>query len=241
MPTYNQDIIYAGARYLYKSEDGGANWNTASLSPVDGANMILKIAISPTDPDVVYLATSPDPLNGPAGAKIRKSVDGGQSFTTLSGFPNRIAKDIEFDPNDENILYVTFSGFGTNHVFKTFNGGEEWIAIDNDLPDLPTNTVLVDPMNSDYIYVGNDLGVYFSNNGGDSWTDFNEELPEATMVYDLNYSPSNHKVRIATHGHGICQRDMVTEEAVLVVENDQQKMNFEMYPNPATTSTQIKT
>ncbi len=238
-PT-NQEIMYAGARYLYKSTNAGSNWNATSGSPVDGANMITNIAISYSNPDLIYVTTSPDPFQGPSSAKVKKSSNGGQSFSTLSGLPNRIAKDIEFDPNDDNILYVTFSGFGTNHVYKTINGGDDWFAVDNGLPDLPTNTVLIDPSNSDFVYVGNDLGVFFSDNGGDSWEDFNEELPEATMVYDLNYSPANNKVRIATHGHGIYQRDLVTESEVAVTENTNRKSKFSIYPNPALDYTTIK-
>lgn len=227
----NQNIMYAGGTYLYKSIDGAENWNVVSNSAVD-VNPITKIAISPFNSDLVYVTTSPDPTNGPSGAKILKSTDGGQNFTVLTnGLPNRICKDLEFDPTDDSILYAVFSGFGTNHVFKTINGGANWTAIGQELPDLPTNTVLIDPLNSQDIYIGNDLGVYYSFNGGSSWEIFNDELPEATMVYDLNDSPANRMIRIATHGHGIYQRSYVNSP-LSVSEESVAVSDIKLYPNP---------
>ncbi len=239
----NQDILYAGGTYLYKATDGAANsnsWFATSTSAVD-VNPILKIAIAPDDPDLLYVTTSPDPTNGPTGAKIFKSTDGGQSFTQLTnGLPNRICKDIEFDPSDSDILYAVFSGFGTNHVYKTVDAGASWQPIDNGIPDVPANTILIDPINPDDIYLGNDLGVYYSDNGGISWETFNEELPEAVMIYDLNDSPSNRKVRIATHGHGIWQRSYVNDP--LAVEDfDANGVDFKLFPNPANAEITLST
>ena len=227
----NQSILYAGATYLYKSFDGGSNWNATSGAAIDN-NPIMNIAISPFNPDIVFISTSPDPTNGPTGAKILKSTNSGLNFQQLSnGLPNRICKDLEFDPTDENVLYAVFSGFGTDHVFKTIDGGTSWNAIDNGLPDVPTNTILIDPLNPDDIYVGNDLGVYYSENGGITWEGFSDELPEAVMIYDLNESPSNRHIRIATHGHGIYQRSFVND--ILSVDDELlTDSEISVYPNP---------
>jgi len=229
-PT-NQEIMYAAGTYLYKSLDGGINWEVTSETAVD-VNPIMNIAISPFNPNIVYVSTSPDPSNGPTGAKIFKSLDSGLTFTELTnGLPDRICKDLEFDPSDENVLYATFSGFGSDHVFKTTDAGANWYAIDNGLPDVPTNTILIDELNPEDIYVGNDLGVYYSENGGGSWEVFSDELPEAVMIYDLNNSPANRKIRIATHGHGMYQRNYVNDFLAvdeIVISNTK----ISIYPNP---------
>ncbi|WP_299227762.1 T9SS type A sorting domain-containing protein [uncultured Psychroserpens sp.] len=236
-PT-NYDMIYAGTRILYKSLNGGQSWSPTRTQPIDGTNVVSKIAISNINPDILYVAMSTVPLAGLPSIppKILKSVDGGVTFTNISsGLPNRICKDIEIDPSNDDVLYATFSGFGTDHVYKSTNAGDSWISIQNGLPDLPTNTILVDPLNSDDIYVGNDLGVYYSENGGTSWEDFSDALPDATMVMDLNLSPSNRKIRIATHGHGIWQRDVVND--ALSVESFSTKDNvINIYPNPMTSN-----
>lgn len=232
-PT-SSNTIYAGSRRLYVSSNAGDSWFTVSPE-IDGTNVVVKIAISPTNADVLYVATSRIPLTiSTESPKIFKSTNGGSTFTALSGLPDRVIKDIEFDPNDENTVYVTLSGFGSNHVYKTINSGITWTTIDNGLPDLPTNTVLIDPSNSDHVYVGNDLGVYFSDNGGSSWEDFSEGLPEAVMVYDLNLSPANSSIRIATHGHGIYQRDLASSLSVESFEISTSE--FTVYPNPSNQS-----
>lgn len=237
----NNDIMYAGASFLYKNTVGGGfDWNATSAQVVDGTNVITKIAISPFDPDIVFVATAPDPFFGTGTPKVFRSLNGGQNFINVSnGLPNRVCKDIEFDPTDDAIIYTTFSGFGSNHVFKSTNLGANWIAIDNGLPDLPTNTIVVDPLNSDDIYVGNDLGVYYSENGGTSWEVFSDLLPEATMIYDLNVSPSNRKLRIATHGRGIWERDFVNDP-LSVSDFSIVSSNIVLYPNPATNNVTIE-
>ena len=142
-------------------------------------------------------------------------------------------KDIEFDPTNSDVAYITYSGFGTDHVFKTTDGGNSWNAIDNGLPDLPTNTIAIDPLNPDDLYVGNDLGVYYSNDGGSTWSPYSESLPEATMIYDLNVvNPPNRKLRIATHGHGIWQRDFVNDPLGINDISDQ-GIKLQVAPNPA--------
>ncbi len=124
-----------------------------------------------------------------------------------------------------------FSGFATDHVYKTINGGNNWISINGDLPDVPTNTIFIDPANNEHIYVGNDLGVYFSENGGDTWETFCNELPEATLVMDLDISLANRKLRIATHGHGIYQRDLVGDPPSAIAMHNS-ITGFSVFPNP---------
>ena len=233
----DNDIVYAGTTILYRSTDGADSWVSVNQQAIDGSNVILKIAVSHSDPDKLLISTAPNPFNPAGPAKVMLSLDGGNTFSIMQGLPDRICRDIEFDPLNDAIAYAVFSGFGSAHAYRTENGGDSWTAIDDGLPDVPTNTLLIDPENPDYLYLGNDLGVYFSSNAGTSWVALCDGLPDATYVMDLNYSPSNRKVRIATHGVGIYQRDMVTE---LVSASDLQQMvfNFRLFPNPAATEVQ---
>jgi len=229
----NQNIIYGGTRYLYKSMNGGETWQTTTAAPIDGAsNAIIKIAVSPENPDLLYIATSTDPRAPSNFPKIMKSADGGKTFAVMNGLPNRIAKDIEFNPLDSDEVFVVFSGFGSDHVFMTSDGGKSWKSIGQGLPDVPTNTIFIDPKNTDDLYVGNDLGVFFSMDKGVTWTSLSPGLPEAVMVYDLNYSPSNRKIRIATHGHGVYQRDPVHGPIIAVEDYEKGKLKMSIMPNP---------
>jgi len=100
------------------------------------------------------------------------------------------------------------SGFGTSHLFKSVDRGASWNDIGSDLPDIPTSAVIVDPEIPDHVFVGNDLGVYFSMNAGSTWAMVPGGLPEAVIVKDLSISTVNRKLRAATHGNGVYEIEL---------------------------------
>jgi len=89
------------------------------------------------------------------------------------------------------------------------DGGTNWFPIDNNLPDLPHNCILIDRERPDNIYIGNDLGVYVSEDGGANWSPFMEGLPEVVLAMHLSISPANQKLRVATHGNGVFETDLI--------------------------------
>jgi photosystem II stability/assembly factor-like uncharacterized protein len=231
----NPMIMYAGATSLHKSEDRGATWDWATPAQVDEGNPILTIAISPKDENHLYFSVAPLE-HGPA--KLLHTTDGGSTYEFITSLPDRMVMDIAFDTVDDAIAYVVLGGFGTEHVFKTTDNGQTWTAIDNGLPDLPTSTIVVDPENPEVIYIGNDIGVYRSMDGGENWESFNTGVVDAAMVMHLSISPSNRKLRIATHGSGVWQADLETP----VGTNNELKPVYlaTIYPNPVHTAATIE-
>jgi hypothetical protein len=82
---------------------------------------------------------------------------------------------------------------------------------------VPTSAVVVDPLFPSYVYVGNDLGVFVTTDGGASWHAYADGLPEAVMVMDLSVSPLNRRLRAATHGNGVYERALLAD--VVAVED----------------------
>jgi hypothetical protein len=113
-------------------------------------------------------------------------------------------------PFDPDIVFLTASGFGTSHVFRSLDGGDTWDDIGTGLPDVPTSSVVVDPFATSHVYVGNDLGVFVSRDGGDTWDDYGLGLPEAVTVIDLTISLTSHELRAATHGNGVYERPLLS-------------------------------
>lgn len=226
------EILYATSAIVAKSIDHGNNWIvTNNGAPLDPAySPILSMAISYNNPDVVYAATAP--YEG-TPAKVFRTLNGEDWENITQNLPNRYPMDMAVDPTDDNIAYITFAGFGSGHVYKTTDSGASWTDISGALPDVPTNAVIVDPLFPSNIYVGNDLGVFASVDGGLSWETYQEGLPGTMMVFDLKISPVNRKLHVASHGNGAYRRDLLV---MPVSVDDVQWVNsleLNVYPNPA--------
>ncbi len=207
--------LYAGAQRLHRSEDHGDSWQATSIGPVDGqsGNPILAIAVSPHEPSQLLVATAPL-LGGEAG--VYRSADGGATWSQPEGLPDRVFMEMVYDPVTPGQAYAVCSGFGSGHVFKSVDGGESWEDISNGLPDLPANTIVVDPAQPTDLYIGNDLGVYASFDSGNTWEPYSTGIAEAVMAMHLSIAPGR-KLRVATHGLGVYEcslRDIVGVEKV---------------------------
>ena len=200
----NPSVLYAGRKQIFRTENGGDNWNVAS-DLLDG-NEVLSMSVSPQNQDVVFVGTAPVA----ARSHIYATYNGGDTWANVTqDLPDRYPMDIAIDPNDANTIYIVFGGYGSGHIYKSIDSGVSWSDITGTLPDVPTLSVVIDPFNSDHIYIGNDLGAFVSENSGTSWNDFNEGLPEAVMGMDLNISYANRSIWIATHGNGAYRRSLL--------------------------------
>jgi len=234
----NSRVLYAGGRFIYKSTDRGSTWSTPNPNFIDQGNPILNIAINPNNFNHLLVSTTP---NVTGKASLFSSTDGGLNWVELTGLPDRLATDLIFHPENEDIAFITFGGFGSFHVYQTMNGGKNWFPIDNNLPDIPHNTIVIDPIQPDNMYIGNDLGVYASEDGGGTWYPFMEALPEAVLAMHLSISPANQKLRVATHGNGVYQTDLIGKIISSISEkNTPLKINLaQNYPNPVIGQTTI--
>ena len=223
----NPDIMYAGAQSLWRSDDAGETWYRITDILADG-DVVLTIAISPENPDLVYCSTAPSVTNEARVYKVDAST---LEVTQMMGLPNRYCMDLAFYPGTESTVFAVFAGFNTEHLWRTLDNGVTWTSIDNGLPDVPTNSILIDP-NSSNIYVANDLGVWHSADAGATWNVYSTGAPQAMLAMHLSIAP-NYKLRVATYGLGVWQTDLAapskTTEPVLALSIRK------LYPNPAKT------
>ena len=221
----NHLILYSGDEKLNFSPDQGISW--INTGPVDNFNPILSMDVSHSNEYKIYFATTPS-TNYPMHVFL--SEDGGQIFNDIStGLPNRYPRDIAVDPLNDSIAYIVFSGFGSGHVYKTNNNGNSWTDVSANLPDIPLHTVFVNPNNSKLIFVGCDYGVFVSYDAGTSWEALNVGLPEAVMVFDIEYSDINNSLVIFTHGHGVYKRNL-DDLFVGIPTLSSSINNFQIYP-----------
>jgi len=206
MSATDPDLLYGGRSFLFRTTNQGSSWTTMNGGAELDGNPILALALAAENDDVVYAATAPSVDRG----RVHRSLDGGETFVDVTGsLPDRFPGDLTVDPNDEATVYLVVSGFGSSHLFRSRDYGDTWTDLDRGvLPDVPTTAVVVDPLLPNHIYVGNDLGVFFTADDGTHWAQLEIGLPEATLIGDLGISPANRKLRAATHGNGAYERDL---------------------------------
>lgn len=233
----NPNVLYAGGDTIFKSIDGGFVWSPAG-GTFDNDRNATSITVSNQNCDVVYASSSPiaqgnilgQIINNPP-ANMMKTTNGGISWQNITnGLPDRITMDIELHPTNDDSAYIVLGGYGTSHIFLTTDGGNSWLDKGTGLPDVPFNTITMDPTDPLLLFAGCDLGAFVSYDGGDTWSDFSEGLLDATLVMDLSISRVNRKLRMATHGKGVFERDLPVQLVSGLADALTQELS--VFPNP---------
>jgi photosystem II stability/assembly factor-like uncharacterized protein len=180
-------LLFTGTQALLRSNDYGASWT--QLSPAVQGN-VTAIAINRATPRTYVFGTTT--------GQIVVSSDGGATWRAGT-FASRFITDVASDPADPRRFAYTYSGFGTPKVYLTDDGGFNFRNITGNLPDIPATAVVFTPQR-DRLFVGTDLGVYETLNGGISWT-LTAGLPSVS-VSDLVYHAPSNRVFAATFGRG---------------------------------------
>jgi len=140
------------------------------------------------------------------------TTDDGNSWTKAAafGFGTGTPTKVHAHPGNASAALVTFSGYSASiaHVALTTDLGATWTDVSGDLPALPVNAIAVDPDAPARWYVGTDLGVYRSVDGGATWRQVGGgSLPNA-VVSDLEISGPHRKLVAGTHGRGAWELDL---------------------------------
>jgi uncharacterized repeat protein (TIGR01451 family) len=136
--------------------------------------------------------------------------------------PNRPVAQFAVDRSDWRVAYVSYAGFGSatpghrGHVFKTTDGGRHWKDISANLPDIPVNSVILDPSADDTLYAGTDVGPFVTTNGGKSWKRLGNGMPKVS-VWQLDYDPSHATLAAGTHGRAAYTLNTGANSPALVV------------------------
>lgn len=225
------NTLYFGTDRLYRSTDRGDHMTVVSQasisSPGVNGSPISSIGIWPGGDNVRLVGLQNGQVWGTANGSstltnVSPTLPANPVTTSLSKFIGRAA----IDPNNKNVAYVTLSYYAPagSGIFKITNltaaavaGGAtpNWVASSNGIPSIPINAFAIDPLNSNNLYAGTDIGVYFSNDAGASWSPFGTALPRSA-VFDLQIQPSNRLLRAATHGRGVWETALVSPGASTV-------------------------
>lgn len=196
----NPDIVYAtSGGSFYRSTDNGEVFSEIT-NGLPGGNRAA-IGVSPANPEIVYaFLTNSESFKG-----LYRSEDSGLSFSVRSTSPNIMSwdcnggsggqawydLDMAVDPTNPDIIY----GGGVN-CFKSTNGGSTWNIRSHWYGGCDVQSVHADLHVLEYspltgrLFAGNDGGVYWSDNGGISWTEVSNGLV-ISQAYKIGQSATN--------------------------------------------------
>ncbi|WP_444997134.1 GlyGly-CTERM sorting domain-containing protein [Aliikangiella sp. IMCC44359] len=170
MDDNNPDILWIGNNRLWRTNDQGDTWVQASAPIIDNS-IVSEWAVAPGNSDRVIAGTDSGLLLISTAATEATSTTQWHSVKPTAGY----VSDIAISPTNNLRAYATYSTFGVPHIWRTSDGGLTWQPIDkmgqpNGLPDIPVNTVVIDPTNTSRVIVGTDMGIFISVDGGMNWS-----------------------------------------------------------------------
>jgi photosystem II stability/assembly factor-like uncharacterized protein len=234
--------LYYGSHRVYRSTDGAGWWDAISgdLTNGDqgaGFGTITTIAVATSDPDVIYVGTD--------DSNVWVTQNGGGSWSNISGLlPNRWVTRVAIDPGNAAVAYVTFSGLRWNenigYAYRTDDYGATWTDITENLPGAPVNVIVIDPDYTSRLFVGTDVGCYYTESPGADWMVLGVGLP-AVPVFDLKIHNPSRTLVAGTHGRSMLSFDLTTLPDVSAVEGvvHVTATGLANHPNPFTGTTTI--
>ncbi len=150
---------------LFKSSDGGANWE-----PVFSQFAVFDVATHPSAAGTFYAGISTDQFSGRSG--LLRSEDGGESFDEITGDFGELnfldVIEIEVDRADPRRVYVIarnpFSFPASYQYVWTEDGGSRWFGSGGS--STPLTAIWVDPNDRSRVLIGSTIGMFRSTDGG---------------------------------------------------------------------------
>lgn len=235
--------VYIGSQFLFRTKDHGQTWErispdlttndsqkqlqeqsggvTVDNSSAEMHTTIYAIAESPKNANVIWAGTD--------DGNLQLTRDGGKTWTNvvgnIAGLPkNAWMSSIDAGHFDEGTAYATFDlhtvGDMRPYAYRTDDYGKTWtpvVAADGPVRGY-AHVIKEDLVNKDLLFLGTELGLWVSLDGGKQWAQYKGgDLPNVA-VRDLAIHPRDNDLVIATHGRGIWIVDDITALRALTPE-----------------------
>lgn len=193
--------LWLGGEFLYRTTT--TTWTKIGPQMPD-AGLVSALAVRPGDSTHLVVGTHKGDLQWSRNAT---AAAGSVTFATTRP-RNGWVTSIAHDERNPGVVYATYGNFGGDHVYRSSDFGATWAPLPGNgtgaLPDIPVHSIVVDPDDSQRLYLGTDLGVMVTVDGGRTW--MSEETgfgPAVTMwLQTVRASDGGTYLFAFTHGRG---------------------------------------
>lgn len=222
---------------VWKTEDAGQHWKNIS-DGYFGTGSVGAVAVSASDPNVVYVGMgehAPRGVMTSHGDGVYKSTDAGKTWKHLGLKETQHISRIIIHPKNPDIVFVAAQGqlYGRNEergIFKSTDGGETWEKVLYVDDRTGCSELSMDASDPNILYAamwehqrlpwkvisgGPGSGLYKSMDGGKTWSEMTEGLPEEKGKMAIAVSPAN-----SQKVYALIESDSEQEKGGLFVSNN---------------------
>ena len=136
--------------------------------------------------------------------------------------PGAWVSGIEPSRHDEARVYAVWNNYRNddyaNYLYRSDDYGVTWTSITGDLPaDRVLRTVREDPKSESVLFLGAEIGLFYTMDGGGHWTELRGGMPTAAFN-DLVIHPRENDLVLGTHGRGVWILDQINALQELTAE-----------------------
>ena len=227
---HDPGVVYHTSQYVHRTTDEGKTWETispdltafeAEYQVISGSpitrditgeefySTIYSIRESSVQAGVIWVGANDGP--------VHVTRDNGESWDDVT--PRRLPPGgrvdaVEPSPHDAAKAYIAVLryqfGDWKPYIYRTNDFGRSWdlLTDGNGIPeDYPTRVVREDPDKVGVLYAGTEYGIFVSLDDGDTWHDFQQNLP-VTPVTDIKIVRGD--LAISTMGRSFWVLDNIT-------------------------------
>jgi hypothetical protein len=247
----NPRNLYVGAQVLYRSIDQGRSWTkispdlttndkkkqeqensgglSADVTSAENHTTIFTIAESPLDQNIIWVGTD--------DGNLQYTSDGGKSWTNVSknvaaaGIPAQAwVSSVEPSQFGKNTVYASFENhmYGDHRTYaaKSEDMGRTWKLFTSSEFTGFAHKIKEDPVNKNLLFLGTEMGLFSSIDGGENWYRMKNNIPWYALVRDIQIHPRTNDLVLATHGRGIMIVDDITPMRTLNRELLEKDVHF---------------
>jgi photosystem II stability/assembly factor-like uncharacterized protein len=207
LSSHNQDIVYFGGQYVFRSMNQGNDWEKISTDLTNG-----KVDGNVPFGTITSMAESKFKFGqlvvGTDDGSIHVTDNSGSTWTKISSnLPQGLwVSRVRFSNFKKERIYITLNGYRndnfTTYAYVSEDLGTTWKLLTENFNQNAANVILEDSENENILYLGTDNGLFISIDKGSTWQDFSNEIPNVA-VHDLVLQNREKDLIVATHGRSL--------------------------------------